>query len=363
MHLNLIIPSLEAGGAERVMVTLANAWAEAGQSVTLTTLADDTSDFYTVDHRVERVALDVLERGPERRAPSVLQTLRALRGAIRRSHADVVLSFIMKMNVMTLLAARGLGIPVVVSERVSAEYPFPRHWRVARRWLYPGAAALAVQTLAAERGFRSHNARVRCIPNPVLTSPVGSERRESKGEARPRLLAVGRLHPQKGFDRLIRSFAEGGLAQRGWELRILGEGPERPALERLVAELGLVESIRLPGTRQDMASEYASADAFVLSSRYEGFPNVLAEALASGLPAVAFDCPDGPADLVEHDVNGLLIPNGDQAGFTSALVMVAIDEAVRARLAGNAAASVARYGLDSVRAQWDRLFHEVTGAP
>ena len=165
------------------------------------------------------------------------------------------------------------------------------------------------------------------------------------------LLAVGRLGPEKGFDLLIQAFAS--LSNRGdWRLVILGEGADRAHLENLASGL----PVALPGTQADLSPWYERADLFVLSSRLEGFPNVLLEGLAAGCPAVSFDCPAGPADLIQHGINGELVVAQDVAQLASTLADLMHDPVKRARYASHATESVSRYSVEQIMPLWNQLF-------
>jgi len=219
-----------------------------------------------------------------------------------------------------------------------------------------------VQTHAVATKYASSGwvlPRVRVIPNPVPEQEVDIQRHARVREMK-RLLAVGRLDEQKQFDMLIKVFAS--LAQRHthWSLRIVGEGPLRAALQQQIAELGLEERVTLPGRTAHIAEALAESDTFVLTSKYEGFPNALLEAMAVGLPCVTFDCPSGPREMTMGGQTALLVPFNDEQALESALERLMLDADLRQTLGSLARASVLeRFALKKVLAQWDVLFEEV----
>lgn len=355
-----VISSLSAGGAERVVTELANAFAERGHSVAVLTLAASDSDHYRLDRRVERIALNVIWD-----STSLWQSLagnwrrcRMIRASVRRVRPDVVVSFIEQTNVRVLSAMLGSGIPIIVSERTDPR----RHkvgcaWNAARRLLYPFAARVVVQTEGVADWARriTKDKRVRVIPNFVRTLPQAPDERPEQ----MRVLAVGRLDRQKGFDVLLRAFASSALAERGVRLTILGEGPERHALEDLADELGLAQAVEMPGVVQNPESWMQQATVYVLPSRYEGFPNVLLEAMAMGCPVIAADCDSGPRDIIRHGENGFLFPVEDVDALAAALKKLIDDAPLRARLGSEAVKVRGRYSRDGIVSQWVELIAEV----
>jgi glycosyltransferase involved in cell wall biosynthesis len=154
---------------------------------------------------------------------------------------------------------------------------------------------------------------------------------------------------------LLDAFAEAHRGQLAWRLVILGEGPERTMLEAKIRALGLEGYTLLPGVVSPIEDWLQHADLFVLSSRYEGFPNVLLEAMTCGLPVLAFDCASGPGEIIQSDVDGLLVPAGDVSALAAGLERLMHDTALRQRLGQAAKVSTQRYGLPQVMANWDAL--------
>jgi len=355
----LVIGSLGPGGAERVLATMANYWAEAGHQVSLLTYSPCVADHYALDHRVERIPLDLLRDSHgvwDRLYNFASRTLR-LRRAVRTVAPQVVVSFIEQNNVMILAALFGTGIPVIVSERTDPRHhPVARYWHRLRRWLYPFADIVVVQTEAVRRWVTTFvpTHKVRVIPNMVrpLVSIVRAPHSFTDGNI---VIAAGRLTPEKGFDLLLDAFAEAHRGQLAWRLVILGEGPERTMLEAKIRALGLEGYTLLPGVVSPIEDWLQHADLFALSSRYEGFPNVLLEAMTCGLPVLAFDCASGPGEIIQSDVDGLLVPAGDVSALAAGLERLMHDTALRQRLGQAAKVSTQRYGLPQVMANWDAL--------
>jgi glycosyltransferase involved in cell wall biosynthesis len=361
MRLALVISALGAGGAERVIVTLANAWAARGWQVALITFEPPgTKPYYPVDPRVTLRQLGIASVGHPR-WKAVRQGLRrvsALRQALRTMAPDLVIAFLAKINVLTMLASRGLAVPVIVSERNNPERQrFRGIWSWLRHWLYGAAWCVVTPSRGVLASFpRKIRAHGRVIPNPVdLTCAAIPQR--GKG----RLVAVGRLVHQKGFDLLLRAFARIAPDHPEWTLTVWGEGEERAALEVLCAHLGVAGRVQLPGLTERPGQWVQEADIFVLSSRYESFGNVITEAMVAGLPVIAFECPWGPGEILRDGEDGLLVPPEDVGALAAAIRRLILDADLRRRLGEAAARNVRRFARDAVIAQWDALVAEATG--
>jgi GalNAc-alpha-(1->4)-GalNAc-alpha-(1->3)-diNAcBac-PP-undecaprenol alpha-1,4-N-acetyl-D-galactosaminyltransferase len=364
MRLALVISSLGMGGAERVLSLLAAGWAAQGVEVSLITLAGTQADFFTVPAEVRRMGLDVLAQsgGPKEAIVNNLKRIKALRSAIRSEQPDAVVSFMDTTNVLTLLAALGLDIPVVVSERIDLKGHGDRlgkAWHLLRRITYRWAAAVVAVTLevAGQLEELLPGLEARSIPNPV-------EEASCHGEPEvilegPAVIALGRLVPRKGFDLLIRAFSQCLPQHEEWRLAILGEGRDRGRLEGLILELGLAEKVLLPGQVREPGPMLAQAQVFALCSAYEGFPNSLLEAMACGLPSVVSDYAGGPREVVSHEKEALMFPMGDEKALIDALRRLMSDDDLRQRLGRAAAETAKRYTLDAVLRQWNELLENV----
>ncbi|MBI4615965.1 MAG: glycosyltransferase family 4 protein [Planctomycetes bacterium] len=367
-RLALFIASLAAGGAERVLSGLANAWAERGRDVLLVTLAPASSDFYTLHRAVRRVGLGLLKdsSNPLEAVRANARRLAALRLALSEARPEVLVSFMTGANVLSLAASKGLSFPVVVSERIDPrEWSEGWFWSAARQLLYPSASALVVATesVAAWAKEEFRRVRVHVIPNPVLVSGGRGAPSPLPADRVRTVLAMGRMTRQKGFDLLLAAFGRVVPRHPGWRLVILGGGEERPRLDALVRELGIADKVSMPGTTRDPSTFFSAAEIFVLSSRFEGFPNALLEAMAHGLPVIAADCPSGPAEIVTDGEDGLLVPREDVPALASGLDRLMSDPEERARLGARAKEVRERFSLDRILALWDDLLAEVVRAP
>ena len=209
---------------------------------------------------------------------------------------------------------------------------------------------------------------VKCIPNPcaikyrVLSSEYRVVSSEYRVQSIKTLLAVGRLHEQKGFDMLLEAWnnvqRDNVQCTKDWTLRIVGEGPQRAALEQQIKDLHLTNVV-LAGRVENMVEEYAAASLFVLSSRYEGLPLALIEAMWCGVPCVSFDCPHGPAELLEND-RGWLVSNGDVKGLAKQIAY-AMTHMAEARERAQRAQEYAyeKYSEANIMPQWVRLIENI----
>ncbi|WP_404417929.1 glycosyltransferase [Brevundimonas vesicularis] len=326
-HVAIYIPSLRGGGAERVMVTLANGFAARGHRVDLVLVKTEGPYLKEVADNVRIIDLN------KRRA---LDSLTPLARYIRRNRPDAMLSALTHANVIAILARKFARVKMrlVVSERSSltrgSGARAMRLWHLLMRVFYPSADAV----VAVSRGMTSQLVeglglaaeRVTAIPNPVDIATIQHLAKErpqhpwlASGQP-PIILAVGRLTLAKDYPILLEAFARLRGAGREARLVILGEGELRPALERRIAELGLSDSVALLGFQPNPFGWMAACRVYVLSSRFEGFPNSLVQAMACGARVVSTDCPTGPSEILEHGKWGRLVPPRDVDALAEALV-------------------------------------------
>jgi GalNAc-alpha-(1->4)-GalNAc-alpha-(1->3)-diNAcBac-PP-undecaprenol alpha-1,4-N-acetyl-D-galactosaminyltransferase len=390
MRLTIVISSLKGGGAERVAVNLANAWAGQRHAVTmLTTSQRDAPPSCAVDGRVVRRDLgwpsafaeqDVATqsvaavlRGMQRTLSTDLlsQTLllASLREAILLTEPDVVVAHIDVTNIRVLAALHETNVPVIACEHTDAQRVHLGAWQSARNALYPHAHAVVAPHASIARWFVDRGMPAVAIANP-LVAPVPVARSLS---ARRRLVTLTRLSREKRVDLLLHAFArvtgEVRLASSApdyaerldcgvatafvpeWDLEIYGDGPLRASLESLAPS----PRVRFRGFTSDPYGALRDADLFVSSSGVEGFGNAIWEALACGLPVVAVDCGAPVRSLVRHGIDGLLVPDSTVASLASALRTLMADDELRQRYASRAAEVVTRWPMAAALEAWDVL--------
>lgn len=357
---------MHAGGAERVAATLSGAWAQHGHRVTLVpTYCGKGKLFYELDPQVQLVWL-ADRMGQVGRTPlAPLIKLAALRRLVKEERPDVIVSFLTNVNVMAILATRGLDVPLIVCERTNPGFSSsagPTLQRL-RRWLYPRASMVTVQaeaSLSAMKECVPGLQRLAVVPNPLPPDLPAPRIHGTEAPARHRLVAMGRFVPSKRFGELIVLFERLAPQFPDWDLYIWGDGPLRPQLQLKLEETGYADRVFLPGRTATPWAELLASDLFVLSSEVEGFPNALIEAMALGLPCVSVDCPSGPREITRDGEDARLVPLFDDGALQQALAELMADTQERARLGAAGAQSVrARYGVAQVLAQWDQLFAAV----
>ena len=369
-RITLVIASLEAGGAERVLSEMGNRWRGEGQAVTLITLWPAVLDFYPLHPLITRVALNVgaESTGAFAAVRNNLKRAFMLRRAIIASRPHVVISFAGTVNLLTLLAVSGLSIPVIVSERTDpTRWSAGFSWERIRRFLYPRAGSVVVQTERVAQWARRFVPveKVRVIPNPVSPEVWTNSGAVGQGEVaalitRNTIVAMGRLGREKGFDLLVRAFALVRERYPYWNLVIIGEGTERENLVELAAQLRVDDSISFLGRLANPHPLVRRAGIFVLPSRIEGFPNVLLEAMALGLPVVAADCCSGPREIVKDGIDGLLCPPEDANALADAMCRVMSNPSLRVRLGRHAINVRQRFSVQAVSKQWEDLVRSVS---
>ena len=325
----LLIPRMGNGGAERVMATIANNLCREHE-VRIVTMTDDAESFYPLD---ERIGVSALGKGVNRKnkitklfsmATGGVRVFFALRREIKTWKPDVVLSFLQSANAMAILAKMfGAKCRLVVSERCD---PAERSW--LNRWFernFYSKADIVVCQSNKVIDFFPKNKRGNCvvIPNPIAADAIPPRH---EGERRHTVVGVGRLSKQKNFKMLIHAFSELPEQFSDYTLEIYGGGPLEGELREQIDALGLQERARLMGVKKGVMHYIADAALYVMSSDFEGFPNALAEAMASGIPVISTDFSTGVAKDIVGEENGIVIPVGDETALVDAMTKMLSDE-------------------------------------
>lgn len=378
MRVTLVIAGLGGGGAERICINLANAWAARGKQTTLLTILQKSrAPAYAIDSRVERRDLgyprpaQAHELSPAAIAPVLrlldtalcpqllhdIALIAMLRHAILATKPDVVVSFIDRTNVRVLAAMPETSVPVVVCEVTDASRISLGKWQGAREELYrrEAAAVIAPDPVIA-RWLAAKGARARAIHNPLVAPSTLN--RELKNDRR-RLVTLSRLSAEKRPEFLVRAFASIAARFPEWDLELHGLGPQQNYLEHLVEKLA-PNRVRFCGFSNDPYAVLASADLFVSASRIEGFGNAIWEALACGVAVVAMDAGAPVRALVRHGIDGLVVSNNTMAALGDALAELMGDEVKREAYASRAPEVLDRFPFESALEKWDELFREIS---
>ena len=366
----LFVGTLKAGGAERVTVWLASELHRQGHDVVLLTHSTPETDFFTLPDGIKRETVG-LNEGRESLPGKLLINLQRclqVRKILRRHRVTSMLAMMPHESVMAVVASFGLPMRVVVSERNA---PWHRHqdriWTTLRRIVYRFSDIQVAQTQPIADWLRreTRSRGVAIIPNAVQpdlpSGPPFVLPENSLRSGRKLLLAVGTKPYQKGFDMLVDAFGRVAGDHPEWDLAIPGLLPERVEegisgqdILSAAARAGIADRVFLPGHLGNMRDWYAAADLFVLSSRFEGFPNVLVEAMGAGCACVAFDCDTGPDEIIEDEVDGILVRELTIEALAAALKRTMGDSELRSRLAAAAPRVAQRYAPGIVLGAWCR---------
>ena len=323
----IIIPSLRGGGAERVMITLGNSFAQKGFSVDLVVLNDKGDLKSAVSSEVKLVNLN---------SKRAIFSVPALIRYFCRERPQAIFATIVHINIITLIAARFArykGKIIIRESNVPVTEPRKKLSRRVVHFLAPYVYPMADYIVAVSNGVAAELSQI-CpkdedkivvLPNPVVSQQMLDQADEAidhrwfQDGSIPVVLAAARLQPHKGFAMLMQAFCE-VLKTREANLLILGEGPEKDSLISLSTKLGIQDYVELPGWVLNPFPYMKKADVFVLCSEYEGLPNVLMQAMALGTPSVATNCPSGPAEITQGGALAELIPVGDKVALSKAIL-------------------------------------------
>lgn len=387
----LVISHLGPGGAQRVVANAVDVLAERGLDLHLLIFTERGDAYpihpgatchYWMPRGGDRGAVSVEQNGFEDIAPTPdarsakpgLRSFRRLvptslafsyelvrisawlRRSIRAIEPDAVLSFLTQTNIMTVLATRGLQIRTLISERNDPR--LQRHRRrveLLRRFVYRHADVVTANSKGALTSLEAFvpSEKLAFLPNPLMRSFTS----EAFNFRSPTVITVGRLVEQKGLDVLLAAWAKVVDKLPDWQLAIVGGGPLEGELKERTQRLGIENSVWWAGQVSDPITLLRGAQLFVMTSRFEGTPNALLEAMACGLPAVVSDASPGPCELIGmgDDSAGLIVPVEDASATAEAIIWLAQDETLRRRLALQARERASAHEADQAIDVWLRL--------
>lgn len=347
----LVIPSLQAGGMERVMSELANYFSLKPEiDVNMVMYGRKPELFYSIPSTIKLHQPHFFFNN-KYRIWNTIKTFFFLRKKIKDISPDSVLSFGEYWNSFVLLSLLGLKIPVFVSDRCQPDKSLGKTHDFLRRLLYPKSAGVIVQTITAKSIYERRLRKASII---VIGNPIRSINADSSKTRENIVLTVGRLIESKHHDELIRLFARINLP--AWKLIIVGgdalKQTNMQRLETLVNDLNLSDRVILTGSRNDVDDFYKRSKIFAFTSSSEGFPNVIGEAMSAELSVVAFSCIAGPSDMIKDGENGYLVSLFDYACFEQRLTELMNNEILRIRFGENSKKAIEVFSVESIGQQF-----------
>jgi len=360
--------SISGGGAARIATQLANLWTARGKEVLFVTFSKVDTDFYLLSPAVERHALDLNTTSRSFFSGVYYNACRilAVRKILKKNKPNIVIGF--QDTASIILAFSRSAHKECLYFGAVRNYPpknrITKHWHFIRRYSYKYLDSVITQTFKSADWISTHTKakNTDVIPNfinwpiPIIEpKKLPSDFTFSK---KNKFLAVGSLRKIKGFDMLISAFYQFTQMIDDWELIIVGEGNERSNLEEQCVKLGIDKKVIFPGQVGNISDWYDAADVFILSSRSEGFPGVLVEAMASGLPVISFDCDTGPRDIILNRENGVLVTPESISELNKAMIEVVSDQVLMKKISDNARNIIYTLSPDSILDSWHSLFEK-----
>lgn len=353
-----ILPGLGSGGAERVVTILANKFSENYRIVIISLYK--TYPFYPLNSNIK--LLYCVEAAPNSKnlfqaILSNFKLLKRISHFIRKENVKLSLGFLTSANVLAVLASKQNNIPVIICERNN---PFlskaPLFWKLLRKFTYPKANYLVVQTQVI---MSYYSDLVKAENLILLSNPISPNLTATKNQRLDKkkiILNVGSFTEQKGQQLLIKAFA--GIKNEGWQLHLVGKGHREKEYQELISSLNITDQVKLLPPTKEIETHYKRASIFAFVSKYEGFPNALIEAMHFGIACISTNCPTGPSELIKNNENGFLVPMNDQNCLQEHLIKLMGDESLRRHFGKNAEESVKQFEAVKVAGQWQNLLEK-----
>lgn len=355
-----IIPSLSPGGAERVVVSLANKFANKFEVFLI--VLNQTETVYNVDKEVNLIYLQ------EKYSPST-SLIKAIKSNViyvkkivkiaKKNQIDILIGFTTSVNILSIISSRVLKKPNLISERNNPEVYVPNtFWRILRNFWYPFTNGLIVQTELIKGFYQKtiQESKIKIIPNPI--DEIMLSVRKDYSERENVILTVGRLDTNKNQRLLIEAFAN--LNVDNWKLIIAGDGVLREEYKILTATLGITDKVEFVGNVNNVSDYYNKAKIFVFTSNSEGFPNALLEAMSFGLPCISTDCPSGPSEIIKNNENGFLIDVNNKRQLEKKLTDLMNNPELCIEFSAKALTSTEKFKIQEIYKQWETLILKLT---
>jgi len=353
MKIDFVVNSLVAGGAERVLILLANHFDLKGHDVSIITFNEP--EVFSANPTVKRVRL---HDGKIKN-----HTIRSIRNLYKfysdkKNKPDIIMPFMTQTNFIGTLIGKLRGIKVVSAEHNNHLRETDVIGKLARKFMYKKSDALTVLTTFDEKHYKSKGVNVYVMPNPC-TFDIYNETERNRKKI---ILAVGDLnrYHHKGFDNLIPLIAPVLKKNRNWKLKLVGSGDDgAKLLKDLTKNYKIEDQVIFEGYSTKVAELMTESEIYVLSSRTEGLPMVILEAFARGTACIAFDCVTGPSDIITHNQNGLLIEDQNFEAMAKGLDTLMNNSELRIKLAKEGINSLDRYKMDAIYNNYLNIFEDI----
>lgn len=369
MNLLFVIGSLHGGGAEGVMSTLANELSSRGHKVTLITSLSNPK--YEICNTVNLIDCRSWEYDTfvgsmssriYKKAANRFRDYHNLKRIIKETKPDIVMSFLVCWLWQLVLICKG-KVPLVFADRNAAEFKLGRNDFLTRHVLFKMADVVQVMSYHDKAYLRNRYKKVVPMANPLRFSPLTIEEYDINFPQRRNILAVGRLDPQKGFDKLIMAFAKVADRYPGWNVDICGEDMHGRdyslVLKGMVSDYNLENRVHFIGFHKDVDRVMREHSIFCLSSQHEGFPNVLSEAMANGMACISFDIVTGPHEIIMDGLDGMIVDDQNVEALAEGLSTLINNREMRYEFGLHAIENISRFKRDSIITKWERLFGNI----
>jgi len=343
------------GGTERVGSMLANGLSEAGYEIVLASILYGDNPFFPINDSIKVISLFKTPGRTLYRTPNIIYNIRKL---LKEENVDTLIVVETMSVLFTLPAMLGLPVKHICWEHFNFNNDLGKKGRQVARQLAARYCDSVVTLTERDKGYwlqgAQHKSQIKAIANPC-PFPVQEYIKEENTKI---VLAVGRLTHIKGFDMLLDAWIQVNKSMPDWTLKIVGEGEDRAKLTDFIKKSKLTDSVELVGNTDDVGQYYKKAQIFCLSSRFEGFPMVLLETLAFGLPVVSFDCDTGPAEVLE-DTGSILVAPNDVNSLASSLIDLIEDGKRRQTISLKSKQKAEIYQPENIISQWVNLIESL----
>ena len=348
----MVVSDLNNGaGIERVCTILANGLSEAGYEVVLATITQSKEPFFSLNEDIRKISLLSSINYRIGRIPNIIYQIRKL---LKNEHIDTLIAVDTLCTLFTVPATLGLQINHIAWEHFNFNSNLGERKRSIARKLAARYCDSVVTLTEKDKDYwlegTTHKSQITAIANPCPFSVQEYVKQKNTKV----VLAIGRLSHQKGFDMLLKAWIQITNIMPDWKLKIVGDGQDKSKLHEFIDNNALSDSVELVGSTNNVGEFYKEAEVFCLSSRYEGFPMVLLETLAFGLPVVSFNCDTGPAEVLEG-TDSILVPENDIDKLALSLVELMKNQEMRIAIGLKSKEKAKLYQPKNIITQWINL--------